>query len=563
MRTQEEQIALLEHLLDLARKRRESGETEWLEFKTNISESNSSVTYEGVGRYISGISNVACIKDKAYGYLVLGVKDGTWDVVGTNLRMSETKIGNQDYELWLRKNLSPIISFDIEEFDYRGKHIVIFIVPATTTEPINFKGEAYIRIDSNLTKLKDFPDYIKKIYNSQEDWSGALIEDATLDDLDPEAIAKAREWYANKHEHLREEMSKWDDVTFLNKARITKKGKITNTAIILLGKAESEYLISPSVARIRWILKDSQGNERDYAVESCPFVLSINKIFEKIRNLKYRYMNPALLELVPDELDTYDPFIIREALNNAIAHQDYSCKGMINVVEQEDRLIFTNMGGFIPSNILSVLQNDAPEERYRNPFLVGAMVELKMVDTIGSGIRRMFNSQRQRLFPMPDYDFSDNKVKVTVVGKVLDMDYASILSRDKSLNLTDMELLSRIQLHKPLTDYEIAYLRKRKLVEGRKSALYIAKSVASNTGLKADYTKHKGLDDEYYRDFLAKFIKQHKKVSRKEVDELLFEKLPDALTEKQKMTKIGHLLSSLRNKGIIRLGEKKMWEFIG
>lgn len=563
MRTHEEQIALLEHLLEIARKRREAGETEWLEFKTNISDSNSSITYDGVGRYLSGISNVACIKDKAYGYLVLGVQNATWDIVGTNLRMSETKIGNQDYELWLRKNLSPIISFDIEEFDCDGKHIVIFIIPATTTEPIHFKGEAYIRIGSNLTKLKDFPDYIKKIYNSQEDWSGAVIDDGTIDDLDPEAIAKAREWYANKHEHLREEMKTWDDVTFLNKARITKKGKITNTAIILLGKKESEYLISPSVSRIRWILKDSQGNERDYAIETCPFVLSINRIFEKIRNLKYRYMNPSLLELVPDELDTYDPFVIREALNNAIAHQDYSCRGMINVIEQEDRLIFTNMGSFIPCNILSVLQNDAPEERYRNPFLVGAMVELKMVDTIGSGIRRMFNSQRLRLFPMPDYDFSDNKVKVTVVGKVIDLDYASILAKDKSLNLADMELLSRIQLHKPLTDYEIAYLRKKKLVEGRKSALYIAKSVASNIGMKADYTKHKGLDDEYYRDFLTKFIKQHKKVSRKEVDELLLEKLPDALTEKQKMTKIGHLLSSLRKKDVIRLGEKKIWEFIG
>ena len=562
MRTQEEQIALLEHLLYIARKRREAGETEWLEFKTNISESHSSITYEGVGKYISGISNVACLKDKAYGYLVLGIQNGTWDIVGTNLHMHETKIGNQDYELWLRKNLSPIISFDIEEFDYKGSHIIIFVIPATNTDPVNFKGEAYIRVGSNLTKLKDFPDYIRRIYNSQKDWSGEIIEDATFDDLDTEAIAKAREWYANKHEHLREEMKSWDDVTFLNKARITKKGKITNTAILLLGKSESEHLISPAIARIRWILKDSNGNERDYCIETCPFVLAVSRIFAKIRNLKYRYMNPSLLELVPDELDTYDPFTIREALNNAIAHQDYSYHGMINVIEHEDRLIFSNVGGFIPENIHNVLQNDAPEERYKNPFLVGAMVELKMVDTIGSGIRRMFNLQKQRLFPMPDYDFADNKVKVTIVSKVLDMDYAAMLAKDSSLNLLDMELLSRIQMHKSLTDYEIAYLRKRKLVEGRKNALYIAKAIANNIGKKADYTKNKGLDDKYYKELLTKFVKQHKRVCRKDVDDLLFTKLPDALTERQKMTKIGHLLSALKKKGIIRLGEKKMWEYI-
>lgn len=562
MRTQEEQIALLEHLLYIARKRREAGETEWLEFKTNISESHSSITYEGVGKYISGISNVACLKDKAYGYLVLGIQNGTWDIVGTNLHMHETKIGNQDYELWLRKNLSPIVSFDIEEFDYKGSHIIIFVIPATNTDPVNFKGEAYIRVGSNLTKLKDFPDYIRRIYNSQKDWSGEIIEDATFDDLDTKAIAKAREWYANKHEHLREEMKSWDDVTFLNKARITKKGKITNTAILLLGKSESEHLISPAIARIRWILKDSNGNERDYCIETCPFVLAVSRIFAKIRNLKYRYMNPSLLELVPDELDTYDPFTIREALNNAIAHQDYSYHGMINVIEHEDRLIFSNVGGFIPENIHNVLQNDAPEERYKNPFLVGAMVELKMVDTIGSGIRRMFNLQKQRLFPMPDYDFADNKVKVTIVSKVLDMDYAAMLAKDSSLNLLDMELLSRIQMHKALADYEIAYLRKRKLVEGRKNALYIAKTIANNIGKKADYTKNKGLDDKYYKELLTKFVKQHKRVCRKDVDDLLFTKLPDALTERQKMTKIGHLLSALKKKGIIRLGEKKMWEYI-
>lgn len=563
MRTQEEQIALLEHLLDIARRRKEAGETEWLEFKTNISESHSSITYEGVGKYISGISNVACLKDKAYGYLVLGIQDSTWDIVGTNLRMAEAKISNQDYELWLRKNLSPMISFEIEEFDYNGNHIVMFIIPATNSEPVNFKGEAYLRVGSNLTKLKDFPDYIRKIYHSQNDWSGEIIDEATFDDLDPEAIAKAREWYANKHEHLREDMKTWDDVTFLNKARITKKGKITNTAILLLGKPESEHLISPAIARIRWILKDSNGNERDYSIETCPFVLAVSRIFSKIRNLKYRYMNPALLELVPDELETYDPFTIREALNNAIAHQDYSYHGMINVIEHEDRLIFSNVGGFIPDNIHNVLQNDAPEERYRNPFLVGAMVELKMVDTIGSGIRRMFNLQKQRFFPMPDYDFSDNKVKLTIVSKVLDMDYAALLAKDHSLNLMEIELLSRIQMHRNLTDYEIAYLRKRKLVEGRKNALYVAKTVASNIGKKADYTKNKGLDDKYYKDLLSKFIKQHKKVSRKDVDELLLTKLPEALTEKQKITKIGHLLSALKKAGVIRLGEKKMWEYIG
>jgi len=542
-----------------ARQRQSAGETEWMEFKTNIGESRCSVTYEGVGNYISGLSNSACLKYRPHGYLILGVEDGTWNVVGTNLKMPTAKYGNQDYELWLRKNCSPIIPFEIEEFEYEGKHIVIFEIQAAAGEPVNFKGAAYVRVGSNLTKLKDFPDFVRQIYNSQKDWSAEIVKDATFDDLDPDAIKEARKMYAKKHEDLMAEMKSWDDVKFLNKAKITKQGQITNTAILLLGRTESEHLISPAVARIRWIYKDSKGEEKDFSIETCPFVIAANTVYRKIRNWKYRYMNPELLSLVPDELDTYDPFIIREALNNAIAHQDYGRYGMINVIEEEDRLIFTNLGTFIPNSIKNVLINDAPEEHYRNRFLATAMVELGMVDTIGSGIRRMFNKQRERLFPMPDYEFSDDRVKVTIIGKVVDIDYAMLLTRDKTLTLLDIEMLSRLQTHRPLSDDEIAYLRKRKLIEGRKNALYFAKSVAKATGQKAEYTRNKGFDDNYYKDLILKALDQHVTMSRPEIDTLLMTKLPEALTDKQKVSKIGNLLTSLRKADKIVFGEKKLW----
>lgn len=246
-------------------------------------------------------------------------------------------------------------------------------------------------------------------------------------------------------------------MTFLNKAKITLRGKITNTAILLVGRTESEYLISPAVARIRWIYKDSTGTERDFAIETCPFVVATDTIYNKIRNFKYLMINPELSTMVPDSLETYDPFIIREALNNAIAHQDYGCQGMINIVEEEDRLIFTNMGRFIPDSVRSVLVNDAPEEHYRNKMLANAMVELGMVDTIGSGIKRMFDKQRERLFPMPDYDFRDNRVKVTIVGKVLDVDYAMLLNKLPEA-LTEKQKLSKI-------GNLLTYLRKNGKIE--------------------------------------------------------------------------------------------------
>ena len=192
-------------------------------------------------------------------------------------------------------------------------------------------------------------------------------------------------------------------------------------------------------------------------------------------------------------------------------------------------------------------------------MLANAMLELGLVDTIGSGIRRMFNKQRDRLFPMPDYDFSDNRVKVTIVGKVLDLDYAMMLTRDKTLNLLEIEMLSRLQMHRQLSDDEITYLRKRRLVEGRKNALYFAKSVAKATGQEAKYTNDKGFDDNYYKDLIIKSITQHKKMGRPKINELLWNKLPEALSDKQKENKITNLLASLRRAGKIMQGEKRQW----
>ena len=531
-------------------------EDEVVEFK----KAENNFDFDDLGKYFSALSNEANLRDKAFAWLAFGVHDKTREILGTSFKNSMRSL--QKLKQDLSQHTTDNHTFrEIYELKVEGKRVLLFQIPATPRGiPMAWKGHFYARRGESLGALDmgKYEEIRRQVVD--EDWSKGIVEGATIEDLDPEAIKEARKKYGKKHPDLVKEMKKWDDITFLNKAKITLKGKITNTAILLVGRTESEYLISPAVARIRWIYKDSKGNERDFAIETCPFVLATDKIYGKIRNFKYLIMDSELTSLVPDNLDTYDPFIIREALNNAIAHQDYGCHGMINVVEEEDRLIFTNLGSFIPNSVRSVLENDAPEEHYRNKMLANAMVELGMVDTIGSGIKRMFDKQRERLFPMPDYDFSENRVKVTVVGKVLDVDYARLLTRDKTLSLLDIEMLSRIQMHRSLSKEEIDYLRKRKLVEGRKNALYFAKSVAGATGQKAEYTRNKGFDDEYYRDLIMKALEQHERMSRPEINALLMNKLPEALTEKQKLSKIGHLLTYLRQSGKIEIGDKKQWQ---
>ncbi len=540
--TTQELITLLETFIQLP------GENEVVEFKKALNGFDT----QKIGEYFSALSNEANLRQEVSAWLLFGIHDKTHAVLGSSYRPERPSLDALKREIAEGTNCG-ITFTEIHEVTYQGKRVVMFQIPAAPTGvPTSYKGHFYGRDGESLVALSLHKLETIRRQSKQTDWSAQIIPHATIDDLDKQAIETARSLYMAKNKQNTTEIAAWDTPTFLNKAKLTIKGKITNAAIVLLGKAESEVLISPAVAKIRWILKDSQGMERDYLIKSCPFILSIEEIYRKIRNLKYRYINPEFRTLFPEEVDTYEPYVIREAINNAVAHQDYTQRGQINVVEYEDKLVFTNKGGFIPQSISNVLKDDAPEEVYRNPFLAQAMVGLQMVDTIGSGIRKMFNYQRQRLFPLPDYEIEKNRVQVTIIGKILNMEYANILAKKQNLSLVEIEALNRIQLSHPISDEEVSHLRRKKLIEGRKPNLFIAKPVAQQLNQKTAYSNNKGFEDSYYCDLILKSLTEHGTLTKKEITQLLWNKLPNVLSDAQKCSKVGNLLTKFRKQNKIK-----------
>ncbi|GHT77080.1 hypothetical protein AGMMS50262_17180 [Bacteroidia bacterium] len=448
------------------------------------------------------------------------------------------------------KTTNRLTFIEIYELQKKEGRVVMFQIPAAPKGiPIAFEGHYYGRDGESLVALNIQEYESIRQQHALEDWSTTIIPQADLFNLDPEAIVVARKNFKLKFPHLAEEVDGWNDITFLNKAKVTVNGKITRAALILLGREESDYLLAPANLKIRWILKDNHNKERDYLIVGCPMLLSVDKIYQKIRNIKYRFMRGD--SVFPDELDTYEPFVIREAINNALAHQNFETGGVINVIEFDDRLVFTNLGTFIPETIKSVIDEDAPSEKYRNPFLARAMFNLNMVDTVGSGIKKIFNFQRQRFFPMPDYDFADDKVKVTITGRVIDSQYAKALELLPNLTLDEVLMLDKVQKQQLLTIEEEKHLRKLKLIEGRKPNYYVSLGVAEKTDQKAEYTKNAALDKQYYLDLILRHLKIHKSASRKEVDELLWNKLPEWMSDEQKKNKIRNLLSELKSKNEI------------
>jgi ATP-dependent DNA helicase RecG len=245
----------------------------------------------------------------------------------------------------------------------------------------------------------------------------------------------------------------------------------------------------------------------------------------------------------------YDSFVIREALHNCIAHQDYAMQGRITVVEKPDELLFSNVGSFLPKSVETVIQQDAPQEYYRNQFLADAMVNLNMIDIIGSGIKRMFITQKNRFFPMPDFDLSDpKKVVVKIAGRIWDENYTKLLMAKTDLDLKTVVLLDRFQKSLPMSEDEIKHLKKLGLIEGRKSTLHISASMANVTGDRSDYIKLRGLKDDHYKKMILEFLEKYKTATKQDIDKLILDILPDILDDSKKANKVKNLVHAMSKK---------------
>ena len=543
----------------------ENARCEWKEMK-NLKNSFNGKEGNDVLSYVSAIANMEG------GELVIGVKDQTLDIVGTDLSaltfngFAATPLTATFKLVEQCVNLSSE-GLCVEEFiteDTQKTVWIIHIPKHQPRRPVYAHRKAWQRIADSLVEMTQ--ERMQRILSEPSavfgDWTANIIEDATIDDLDPDAIRMAREKYTERHERRAKEIESWDDATFLNKAKITRAGKITNAAIILLGREESEHFLSPAVCVIRWKLLAKEDKNKDFHNFHVPMIKSVEEITTGyIRNNNYVYTVSG--NIFPENMMRYDVFTLREPICNAIGHQDYGMGARIELLEYEDeKLVIQNYGQFIPNSVEDVVEKDCPDSRYRNPFLMEAMCNIGMAETEGGGIRKLFVQQKKRFFPMPIYDLSGQKVRCEIQGKVLDENFAKILVNNPTLSLPEIIMLDKVQKreYSSLTDDAVALLRQKKFVEGRRHNLYLSFKIVESSkhiGLKASYIKNKSFDDAYYKKLIEDYLLKFGSASRTDLDELLLDKLPDVLDETQKYNKVTNLLASLRRAGKIHVIGRK------
>ena len=522
----------------------ENAHCEWKEYK-NLKNSFCGDEKNDVISYVSAIANMEG------GHLVIGVHDKTLEIVGTDTYNYD----RQKAILRLTERCANLSTegLDIEEFiadDTNRKVWVIHIPKHLPKRPVFAHNKAWQRIEDSLVEMtaERMSAILDEPIFSDTDWSAQIVPDATIDDLDEVAIAKARKMFKKVHNRIPEaEVNAWSVETFLSKCGIMKNGGITRAAIILLGKYESAFKLRPAVAQVTWTRRDENKDVVDYEHFTVPFILTVDEILSRIENLTMREMPGGTL--FPDTMKHYDDYTIREALHNCIAHQDYTMQQRINFVENPTYLFYSNAGNFIPGTLENALANEEPQAYFRNECLCRAMVDFNMIDTVSRGIKKMFNEQWRRHFPMPDYDIDaeNRKVSVRIYGNEINEQYTNLLKTNKSLTLWDCISLDSIQKGRSIHEEIAQNLLSRGLIEGETPNYTISLGIAKATRQLQDYTKQKGLDKEKIKQMVLQYLKNagSEGAKRDGIYEYVKDVLPQAKTRQQQLRLLGDMLNAL------------------
>ena len=387
-------------------------ETPWLEFKHNNYDPDM------IGRDISALANAATLHEKSYAYMVWGVQDETHEIVGTDRNLQNIKKGNQELENWLRCLLSDNADFEFQSVEIENKNVGILIIYCAVYVPIKFEGADYIRIGSYTKKLKDYPtvesqlwDKIKNI-RFEEQWAKNDLElSDALKMLDygvyfdltntpvPSNIDAIAHYLLEEKVIIRQDNGLY---------------AITNMGAILFAKKFSEFdKVSRKAIRVvqyegnnRLIMLKENTENKGYAIGFEGLMKYIDALIPS---------QEQIVDALREKKSAYPMLAIREAVANALIHQDFSIKGTGPVVEIfENRIEITNAG--IPLIDVNRIIDNPPKSR--NEKLAELMRRLRMCEELGTGWDKIAISCEMFQLPAPKIDLYESNTRVTLFAEI-------------------------------------------------------------------------------------------------------------------------------------------------
>lgn len=379
-------------------------ETEWIEFKENFH------SKEEIGERISAISNSALLCNMPYGYIVFGVNNETLKVVGTDLYATRKRIGNEELESWLSTRLNPRIDFEIiDEFDYEDKGLVcVFKIPATTTQPVSFLHEEYVRVGSTTRKLKDFPQKEAKIWKNGQKALEKIIVKEKLPITQVLSLLSSETYFDMMKLPFPSDSTGIIDRLLAEKIVVTDEVgySITELGALLFAKRLSDF---DDLRRKMVRVVVYKGKSKLEIVREQSFDAGYAIIFKNMVNWINSQLpsNEEIGQAIRSTVTMYPEIAIRELVANMLVHQDFSEKGFPMVEIYTDRIDVSNPG----QPIISV-ERFIDEYNSRNPALADLMRRLGICEELGSGLDKAITAIE--LYQLPPLRFAVQETRTTV-----------------------------------------------------------------------------------------------------------------------------------------------------
>lgn len=516
---------------------------EWDSLKSNISGRKG-------GDLVSYISALANMEG---GCIVIGAQDRTLAPTGIQ-DLADYTAENLVHRVLGKTPGLPSLGLHVQELQARDTGAVVWLVHVprhSPREPVLAHDKAWQRDGDSLVELRD--DRRRAIlaeHLAGEDWSAAVVPDATLDDLDETAVVKAREKYFEKHqrEPWAAQIPLWSPEKLLDRIGLTIHARVTRAGLLLLGRPErATALLSPHPVEMTWKVATERVAEHFHP----PFLLTTTALAQRIRNPNIKLF-PAN-ELLAVTLPRYDTnTVLLEGLHNCLAHQDYAQGGRIVVEESTGLVRMINLGGFFDGQPDEYASGKRTPERYRNERLAKAMAEVGMIDKVGFGIHDMVLAQRRRFLPLPDYEGSSPlRTVFNVYGQEIDENYSHWLMERTDLPIEHVLWLDRVQKKQRIDAAQVAELRRAGLIEGRSPRLHISARLAVALGQEVEYLDNKGLDAKHYKALVLDLLALGPQ-RRAKINAMLLSKLPASIaSDRSRKVYIKNLLQDMVREGSI------------
>jgi ATP-dependent DNA helicase RecG len=314
--------------------------------------------------------------NRAGGIIIFGIEDATRAIVGIR-----NPSWTHDVVLRAARMIKPAVPLgetSVQIWTLDGCTFVTVEIPPNSGRLYQYDGACYVRRGTNTVPLsvEEIGAYLNAYGASR--WELTLTRNATIEDIDTEAVERYLGYRAEKSQRRRRHSNLSQLLLGLDAAaRDTQTGeeRPTNAGMLMFGYDPQLYLPQSEVVCIKYA--DPLGVRR--YIDRKNYHGTLSELIDQASGFLRQYIRvgATIRGFYREDEPEYPYGAIREAVVNAVVHRDYSRSGeTVRVFMFPDRVEVRSLGGLLPGITLDDLVAMRITSNPRNQVLAGFLRDI-------------------------------------------------------------------------------------------------------------------------------------------------------------------------------------------